>query len=159
MKVKDVMTEGAKAIWLTESLAGAAKSMWDNDCGILPVVKDKKIVGLITDRDICMAGAMRNRNPAAISVEEVITGEVFSTQPDEDVQKALETMREHKVRRLPVVDAEGELKGILSINDIVLKAKETGKKPPPLSYADVVKTYQAICEHPLPMAAAATAAE
>ncbi len=125
----------------------------------IPVVKDKKIVGLITDRDICMASAMRNRNPAAISVEEVITGEVFSTQPDEDVQKALETMREHKVRRLPVVDAEGELKGILSINDIVLKAKETGKKPPPLSYADVVKTYQAICEHPLPMAAAATAAE
>ena len=57
MKVKEVMTEGAKVIWLTESLAGAAKSMWDNDCGILPVVKDKKIVGLITDRDICMAGA------------------------------------------------------------------------------------------------------
>ena len=57
-----------------------------------------------------------------------------------------------------MVDAEGELKGILSINDIVLKAKENGKKPP-LSYADVVKTYQAICEHPLPMAAAATAAK
>ena len=160
MKVKDVMTEDAKAIWLTESLAEAAKQMWDNDCGILPVIKDgKKVVGLITDRDICMAAATRQRTTSAISVEEVMTGRVYSTGPDDDIHQALETMQAHKVRRLPVVDAEGELKGILSMNDIVLKAKESnGKKTSQLAYADVVKTFKAICEHPLPMATAAKAA-
>jgi len=161
MKVKDVMTKDARAVWLTESLAEAAKSMWDKDCGILPVIKDgKKVVGLITDRDICMAAATRQRTPSAITVEDVMTGEVYSTGPDEDIHRALEVMREHKVRRLPVVDAEGELKGILSMNDIVLKAKgPNGKKTTPLTYADVVKTFKAICEHPRPMAAAATAAK
>jgi iron-sulfur cluster repair protein YtfE (RIC family) len=58
---------------------------------------------------------------------------------------------EHKIRRLPVLDAEGELEGIVSMNDIVLKAKSKNGKKPEIDYGDVVKTYQAICEHPLPM--------
>lgn len=160
MKVKDVMSPDVKACRITESLAEAAKAMWENDCGILPVIKDgRKVVGLITDRDICMAAAMREHNASGISVEEVMTGEVHAVGPDDDIHQALETMQEHKIRRLPVVGAEGELKGILSMNDIVLKAKEpSGKKIPQLAYADVVKTYKAICEHPVPMATAATAA-
>ena len=160
MKVEEIMTKDAKAIWVTESLADAAKSMWDNDCGILPVIKDgRKVVGLITDRDICMAAAMRERNPSAISVEEVMSGKVYSAMPEDDIHQALETMREHKLRRLAVVNPEGELEGILSMNDIVLNAKEpNGKKKPEIAYADVMKTYQAICEHPLPMQQAQTAA-
>ena len=55
MKVKDVMTPNAKAIWLTETVADAAKIMWENDCGVLPIVKDRKVVGMITDRDICIS--------------------------------------------------------------------------------------------------------
>ena len=159
MKVEELMTKDAKAIWITESLADAAKSMWDNDCGILPVIKDgRKVVGLITDRDVCMAAAMRERNPLHISVEEVMTGKVYAVKPEDDIHQALQTMQEHKVRHLPVVNPEGELEGILSMNDIVLMAKEpTGKMPPQIGYADVVKTYQAICEHPLPMAQAAAA--
>lgn len=160
MKVKEVMTSEAKACDLNASLAEAAQLMWDHDCGIVPVVKDgRTVVGLITDRDICMAAAIKERNPSAISVEEVMTGKVYSTTPDDDIHQALVTMREHKVRRLPVVDSEGDLKGILSMNDIVLRAKESDgkKKTPPIVYADVVNTYKAICEHPLPMATAATA--
>ena len=156
MKVKEVMTPDARATWITESLADAAKSMWENDCGVLPIIKDgRKVVGMITDRDICMATAMKDRNPSGISVEEVMTGTVYAATPEEDIEQALKTMREHKIRRLPVLNPQGELEGILSMNDIVLKA--TGKKPQ-IDYADVVKTYQAICEHPLPMATAATAA-
>lgn len=158
MKVKEVMTPDAKAIWITESLADAAKEMWENDCGILPIVKDgRKVVGMITDRDICMATAMRDRSPSSISVEEVMNATVYAAEPDEDVEQALHTMREHKVRRLPVLNLEGELEGILSMNDIVLKAKERNGKKPQIDYANVVKTYQAICEHPLPMAQAAAA--
>jgi len=158
MKVKDVMTPDAKAIWITESLADAAKEMWENDCGALPIIKDgRKVVGMITDRDICMAAAMRDRNPSAISVEEVMNTTVYAAEAEEDVEQALKTMREHKIRRLPVLNLECELEGIVSMNDIVLKAKARNGKKPAIDYADVVKTYRAICEHPVPMALPVTA--
>lgn len=111
---------------------------------------------MTTDRDICMATAMRDRNPSAISVEEVMNRIVFAAEAEEDIKQALKTMREHKVRRLPVLNLEGELQGIVSMNDIVLKAKGNGKKPQ-IDYGDVVKAYQAICEHPLPMVLATKA--
>lgn len=154
MKVKDVMTPHAKTIWLTESLADAARTMWENDCGVLPIVKDQKVVGMITDRDICMAAAMRKGNPSGISVEEVMTGQVYAVNPDDDIERALQTMQEHQIRRLPVINPEGELEGILSMNDIVLNAKAPdGTAGDSIDYRDVVKTYQAICQHQLPVAA------
>ena len=157
MRVKDVMTSDAKAIWITESLAEAAKEMWENDCGALPIVKDgQKVVGMITDRDICMASAMRDRNPSAISVAEVMNTTVYAAEPEQDIEQALKTMREHKIRRLPVINPAGELEGIVSMNDIVLRAKARNGKKPAIDYAAVVKTYQAICEHPVPMAKPAT---
>lgn len=158
MKVKEVMNPDPKAIWITESLADAAKLMWQNDCGILPIIKDgRRVVGMITDRDICMGTAMKDANPSSISVEQVMSGKVFAATPDEEVEQALEIMKTHKIRRLPVVNEEGELAGILSMNDIVLKAKGTNGKAQ-IKYADVVETYQAICQHPLPMTTAAAAA-
>jgi CBS-domain-containing membrane protein len=159
MKVNELMTVDPVAIWLTDSLASAAKSMWENDCGILPIIKEGRVVGVVTDRDICMATAIRNRPESAISVEEVMTCAIFSVMPEDDVHTALQLMQEHKVRRLPVMNAEGELKGMLSMNDVVLKAQETNGKKPELSFHDVVKTYKAICEHPVPMVAAATEAK
>lgn len=158
MKVKDIMTPNAKAIWLTESLADAAQIMWDNDCGVLPIIKDgRKVIGMITDRDICMAVAMRDRNPSGVSVEEVMTGEVYSVDPEDEIDQALRAMQEYKIRRLPVVNVEGELEGILSINDVVLHAKAAADGDA-IDYGDVVKTYHAICEHPERMAASATSA-
>jgi CBS domain-containing protein len=155
MKVKEIMTPNAKAIWLTESLADAAQLMWENDCGVLPIIKDgRKVIGMITDRDICMATAMRDKNPSGVSVEEVMTGLVYSVNPEDEIDEALKAMQEHKIRRLPVVNAEGELEGILSLNDVVLNAKAKGDS---VVYDDVVKTYQAICQHSEPATASATA--
>lgn len=155
MKVKEIMTPNATAIWLTESLADAAQMMWENDCGALPIIKDgRKVIGMITDRDICMATAMRNTNPSGVSVEEVMTGLVYSLNPEDEIDDALKAMQEHKIRRLPVINAEGELEGILSMNDVVLNATETGDS---IAYGDVVKTYQAICQHAAPATASATA--
>ncbi len=153
MKVKEIMTPNARACTPTDTLAAAARFMWDDDCGILPVVTDGgKVIGLITDRDICMAAAMNSRNLSNTAVEDVISGKVYAASPDDDVRKALETMRERKIRRLPVVAADGTLDGILSMNDVVLRAQEAGdKKDPDVAYADVVNTYKAICAHPLPL--------
>ncbi|HKZ01211.1 MAG TPA: CBS domain-containing protein [Pyrinomonadaceae bacterium] len=149
MKVKEVMTLNAKACTPTTSLAEAAGLMWENDCGVLPVVAGGgKVVGIITDRDICMSAFINNRNLSNIAVEDVISGKVYSTGPEVDIAKALETMRERKVRRLAVVDAEGGLEGILSLNDIVLKAREAkGKQVPGVAYKDIVDTFKAICSH------------
>lgn len=151
MKVKDVMTVNPKACTTTTTLAEAASFMWDYDCGIVPVVTDGgKVVGLITDRDICIAGATGNRRLSNIAVKEIMTGNVYSCAPADDVRKALKTMQEHKVRRLPVVAPDGTLEGIFSINDVTLNAKETrGGKVPGVSFRDVVRTYKAICAHPL----------
>lgn len=156
MKVKDVMTPNAKAIWLTESLADAAKLMWENDCGVLPIIKDgRKVIGMITDRDICMAMAMRDTKPSGISVEEVMTGQVYAVKPEDNIDQALQTMQEHKIRRLPVISSEGELEGILSMNDVVLNANNAAGDS--IKYKDVVKTYRAICQHPIPEAASSAA--
>jgi CBS domain-containing protein len=152
MKVKDVMTPDAKAIWLTESLADAARLMWENDCGVLPIIKDgRKVVGLITDRDICMAAAMRDRNLSSISVEEVMTGQVYAVNAEDNINHALQQMQEHQIRRLPVINAEGELEGILSMNDIVINASD-GTAGDAIDYGDVVRTYQAIGQHSVPAA-------
>ena len=157
MKVKQIMTPNPKAIWLTESLADAAQLMWDNDCGVLPIIKDgRKVIGMITDRDICMAVAMRDTNPSSVSVEEVMTGQVFSVNSEDELDQALEAMNEHKIRRLPVVNAEGELEGILSLNDVVLHAT-TSEDGSDVGFDEVVKTYQSICQHPLPVEVSAAA--
>lgn len=159
MKVKDLMTPEPKAIWLTESLADAARLMWENDCGVLPIIKDgRKVIGLITDRDICMAATMRDTHPSAISVEEVMTGQVYAVNAEDNIEQALQQMQEHRVRRLPVINPEGELEGILSMNDIVLQAKVSGDaSADSIDYDDVMKTYQEICRHPVPLAASASA--
>jgi CBS domain-containing protein len=159
MKVKEAMTPNVKAIWLTESLADAAKLMWENDCGVLPIIKDgRKVIGMITDRDICMALAMRDTNPSGVSVEEVMSGQVYAINPEDDVDQALQTMQDHRIRRLPVLNSEGELEGMLSMNDIVLNAKRFDVAvSDSIDYDDVVDTYQAICRHPIPAAASSAA--
>ncbi len=145
MKVQDVMTSNPQTCGTETNLATAAMLMWEGDCGTLPVVSDSGwVVGMITDRDICMAAATKHRNASSITVGEVITGDVFSCQPEEDVCDALETMQQERVRRLPVLGEDGSLKGILSINDIVLKAEET-KKHSTISYADVLSAFKGIC--------------
>jgi len=153
MKVKEIMSTNAKVCALTDNLSAAAGLMWENDCGILPVVAEGgKVVGLITDRDICMAATLKNRNLSNVAVEDVISGKVFACKSEDDVRSALKTMRENKVRRLPVIAADRKLEGILSMNDVVLTAEEAKeKKAPELSYGDVVNTYKAICQHRLPM--------
>ena len=149
MKVKEVMTTSVVACAPDTSLEMAALLMWDNDCGTLPVVADgRHVIGMITDRDICMATALDHRATIYISVGELVRRKVFTCAPEDDVRDALRTMQRERVRRLPVVTPEGTLSGIISMDDVVLKAQEAADgKAPELSYADVVNAFKGICAH------------
>ncbi|MFY9608109.1 MAG: CBS domain-containing protein [Blastocatellia bacterium] len=149
MKVQDVMNENVKSCQPNTSLAEATGMMWDYDCGVLPVVADGgETVGVITDRDIAMAVGTRHLPAWAIPVGDVMSKALYSVSPSDDIHTALKLMRKDKVRRLPVINTEGALEGILSLNDIALHAEHpNGKKAPGLNYEDVVSTLKAVCEH------------
>jgi len=126
MKVKELMTSDVKCCTLDTNLAAAAKIMWEGDCGALPVTDERgKLVGVITDRDICIAGATRSRTEGEIPVQDVMTGALYTCAAGDDVRAALETMRTRKVRRLPVVDNAGRPAGIVSLHDIALQSRSS----------------------------------
>ena len=157
MKVRDIMNKTPKSCDRSANLAAITEAIWTNDCGTLPVVDETgKVVGMITDRDICVALGTRNQRASEVTVGEVLSQELFACAPDDEIHTALETMKAQRIRRLPVLDQAGRLQGILCLNDLALHAeKQTGKKVPALSYEDVVETLKAICEHRVPLAAVA----
>ena len=146
MKIKDVMTREVHTSRPDSDLGMAAMQMWEGDFGVLPVVANGgEVVGMITDRDICMATASKNKAPGAIRVEEVMTGEVYGCSPEAEIQEALKTMQQRRVRRLPVM-ANGRIVGLLSLNDLALKAR--GGATADLSAQDVEETLKEVCAHP-----------
>ena len=146
MQVQDIMVRDAKSCRTDTNLAAVTAIMWNNGCGALPVVEDtEKVVGMITDRDICIAVGTRNRLASEIKVADVVPQRVYTCAPEDDIRAALRTMQTEKVRRLPVVSSDGLLQGILCLDDIVLNAKKTAA----LSYGHLFETVRAICEHPV----------
>ena len=118
--------------------------MWDRDCRFIPVVDAAGALrGFLTDRDICIPVATRRVLPEYMSAHQVVTHPVHACLPDDEVSDALEAMRRYKVRRLPVIDSSGTVKGVISTNDTVL-ASEPGLGPDP---KEIVSTLAAICVH------------
>ena len=147
MKVQDVMVKGVRFCSPDTNLSTVAKIFWEQGCGALPVVENGRAMGMITDRDISIALGTRNAKAGDTYVREVALPKVFFCLPEDDIHVALQTMRAQQVRRLPVVDHNGALQGILSLDDIVLFAGE--KATDELTYSDVVDTMKSICEHPV----------
>jgi CBS domain-containing protein len=136
MKVKEVMTTDVKRCTPETNLAAAARIMWESDCGAVPVTGERDdVIGIITDRDICIAAATRPRTEGEIPVKEVISKKVYTCAPGDDVRAALETMKARKVRRLPVVE-HGRLVGIVSIHDIAVKSRSRSAEVSPDSVLD-----------------------
>ena len=147
MKVKDLQTSDVHACGPDTNLAAAAQIMWDCDCGVVPVVDDNGgLLGIITDRDICIAATTRSAAPADIQVRHVMTtGTVYFCRPEDDVRTVLATMATHRVRRLPVIDKQNRLVGIISLNDLVRRADyRSGSDIPGKEF---IETMQAICTH------------
>jgi CBS domain-containing protein len=140
MKVGDVMSRDVRSCAPDDDLGRAAAQMWEADCGILPVVRGRRVVGVVTDRDICMGLTMKGCRPADRTVAEVMSREVYSCVSNDEVGDALETMAERRVRRLPVIDGE-TLVGIVSMNDIVTHCERHGRP----SAREVVAALKSIC--------------
>ncbi len=127
MKVRELMTKNVASCKPEDDLSVAAKLMWDTDCGGVPVVGvDGKVKGMITDRDICMACFTRNQAPAAVLVRDAMSKNLYSCRPDSALAEAEKIMRINQVRRVPVVDAQGKLAGVLSLADIARAAERGG---------------------------------
>jgi CBS domain-containing protein len=131
MKVKEIMTANALKFCTPETnIHNAAQSMREANCGALPVVdRNKRVLGIITDRDICLSLA-QNTNKAIEhrTVGEIMTRDVKTVRGTEDVSEALRKMRERKIGRLPVVDEQGSLQGIVSLNKLLNVSVAKGKE-------------------------------
>jgi CBS-domain-containing membrane protein len=158
MKVKNVMVSPAVCCRPDTNLGIAAEILWRHNCGILPITNfQDRVIGVVTDRDMFIALATRNRRAGELTLGEVTSGRVYSCKPDDDIHTAMAAMSEHGVRRLPVLDEVGKIVGIVSMDDVVRETQMGDRAQ--LSCRDVVHALQEICTpHSAPMKHAKLAA-
>jgi CBS domain-containing protein len=149
MKVREAMTRNVRSCRPEEGLDKVGEAMIEVDCGVLPVVSRRQVVGVVTDRDVCLALTRSDRRSSEVTVAEVMSADVAVCLPDDDVHGALATMRRRRVRRLPVVGPENELVGLLSLDDIAVRARalETAEFQGPF-YVEIGETLQTINRRP-----------
>jgi CBS domain-containing protein len=141
MQVSDIMTLDPACCTPEHTAQEAAAEMRRRAMGVLPVVADmesRRMAGIVTDRDLCMGVVAAGRVPAHVTVLECMTRDLVSCGAGEPVTRALDAMREHHVRRLPVVDSSGCLVGIISLTDIIRYAA--------LSESELVAAIARVCE-------------
>jgi len=148
MKVREIMTRAVRSCSPETTAREAALAMREADCGILPVLRGGRVAGVVTDRDLCLALAERDCAPSELAVGDAMSRGLWACREEDEVHTALETMRARRVRRLPVVDAVGQLRGILSMNDIARNAEREAEGR--ISYEDALGTFQIIGEHRYP---------
>jgi len=148
MHIESLMTRDVKTCTADDSLDVAARAMWENDCGCVPVVDaDGGVIGMLTDRDICMAAYTQGAALSALQVGPSMATTVYSCKPKDSPATAENLMRTHRIRRLPVIGANGRLVGILSLNDLAREAGRvhSGKSKAAVQARDVSDTLAAIC--------------
>lgn len=122
MKIKDIITGKTHTCTPETELRGVAAMMVEHDCGAIPVVGEgakAAPLGIITDRDIVARSLARGEDPEALSARDAMTSNPVTVARDEDLERAMELMQEHQVRRLLVVDEAENLAGVLSLADVV----------------------------------------
>jgi len=125
MQVGDVMTRGVECIRPSDSIATAAERMRDLDVGALPVCgENDRLAGMVTDRDITIRGTASCCGPAETTVEEVMTPNIVFCFEDQDIEEATRLMEEHQIRRLPVLNRDKRLVGILSLGDVAIETHD-----------------------------------
>ena len=146
MQVKDILTSNVKTCRRGDSCRDAARILWENDCGCVPVLDDEgKAIAMITDRDICMAAYFQGRALHEIPVESAMSRELWACSPDDSLTAAERTLQTRQVRRLPVVDGSRRLRGVVSLSDIVRAMAPVGAGRSGTTPVEVSETLAAIC--------------
>lgn len=140
-KVRNIMTMNPACCTMESKLVDVAALMVTHDCGEIPVVNnhnEKKLVGVITDRDICCRAVARGLNPNAMKAKDVLTAPAVTAGVDMSIEDCVKLMETKKIRRLPVVDDRGNCCGMISLADIAMKEEEkmTGSIVKTISFPD-----------------------
>lgn len=150
MRIEQIMTRNVYTCRQDDSLEHAAQLMWDRDCGCLPVSASDdatRVAGLITDRDICMCALFQHKPLAELRVSEAMSKQVLGCRPSDSVSAAEKVMAQAQIRRLPVLDEQGALVGIVSLSDVARQAeREMVEAKPEISEMEVGDTLAAICQ-------------
>ena len=151
MKVEQLMTREVRICTESDTLNRAAQLMWECDCGLIPVTStngDGKVIGVVTDRDIAMAAYTQGKQLWVIPVTEAMAQKVFACHANDGISQAEALMRENQVRRLPVLDQNDLLVGILSLSDVAQEARReasAGKRAEVTEEA-VAETLACVCQ-------------
>lgn len=129
-KSRDIMTPDPTCCLTTDTVEQAAQIMRDENVGSVPVVSDKTnkgLLGIVTDRDLAIKVLAGGREARTTTVADVMTSDVVSVQPDDDINRAMQLMAQHQVRRIPVVDGNNNLVGIIAQADVATLVEQPGK--------------------------------
>lgn len=158
MQVQELMTEPPVMCRATDTLDTAAQLMWERDCGAIPVIDDDgSLVGMITDRDVCMAAYTRGRSLGSIRVDDAMAKRVFTVNRHDSLEAVEQLMSDAQIRRVPVVDGARRPIGIVTLNDIARRAASTRTNG--RMSADVTRTLAAISRPREPAAISEALAE
>ena len=127
-KCSDVMTKDPVCCLPTDTVSKAAQLMKDEDVGSIPVVEDEetmKLIGIVTDRDLALQVVAPERDASSTQVEDVMTYEVITCRASDDVQKAVDAMSQHQLRRMPVIDGDHRIVGIISQADVATRVEKS----------------------------------
>lgn len=144
MQVKEIMSHPVVTCRTTDCVDQAARLMWEFDCGVVPVVdNDGRLAGVITDRDICMAAYTQGKPLNTIPITSAMATRVIAVHSEDLIEEVEALLREHQIHRLPVLDREGRLAGVVSLTDLArlaARAKRSGVD------RELVNTLAAICQ-------------
>ena len=150
MRVEKIMTKQVSSCSPDGTLAEAAQLMWEQDCGCLPVCAGDgatRVAGVITDRDICMSALFSGRPLHELRVSDAMSRQLESCRPGDSIADAERVMRQARIRRLPVVDEQGALLGMISLADLAREAaRESASHRKEITETEVSGTLAAICE-------------
>jgi len=124
-RIRDIMTSNPCTIDADKSVAYAAKMMREEDVGVAPIIEGEKLIGLLTDRDIAVRVAAQGRDPNQVKVRDVASTRLVTIHPQQDLDEALRIMAKHQVRRLPVVEEDGRLVGVVAQADIAREGDDS----------------------------------
>ena len=142
VKLEQIMSKDVMCCSYNHRLADAARLMWERDVGCVPVVDEAGLlIGMITDRDICMGAYTQGKRLEDIPIKDVMARDVHALTPEDTVERAQTLMRDKRVRRIPVIDGQRRVVGIVSLNDLALDAVS---KRPHLTTLDLARTLGAV---------------